>query len=143
MERGVEPAPFPVKPHIFFKLAGSANSVPQQQKLLTSVLKTAGGSNLRIARNEKEGHQLWDIRKSLVFSLIAMYPGSDIIATDVCVPLSQLAGLIEQYKVDQERINSTIEDGNGKLVSLIMGHVGDGNFHSMMYSPMWFGVADS
>ena len=126
-------APFPMKTHLFFKLAGSANAVPQQQKLLTSVLKKAGGTNLRIARNEKEGDRLWEIRKNLVLGLVAMYPGSDIIATDVCVPLSQLATLIEQYKVDQERINATIEDGKGKLTSLIMGHVGDGNFHSMMY----------
>ncbi len=157
MERGVEPrcvelldstcvsamnnslgsdiAPFPVKPHLFFKLAGSADAVPKQQKLLTSVLKGSGGSHLRIARSEKEGEKLWDVRKSLILSLVAMYPGSDIIATDVCVPLSQLSRLIEQYKVDQERINSTI-NGEAKLTSLIMGHVGDGNFHSMMYA--WF-----
>ena len=127
-------APFPVKPHLFFKLAGSANAIPQQQKLVTSVLQRSGGSNLRIARSEKEGEKLWDIRKSLILNLIAMYPDSDIIATDVCVPLSQLSRLIEQYKVDQERINSTIE-GDAKLRSLIMGHVGDGNFHSMMYIP--------
>jgi hypothetical protein len=49
--------------------------------------------------------------------------------------------LIDQYKVDQEGINAEIEregnDGNEalkgrKLVSLILGHVGDGNFHSLM-----------
>lgn len=129
--------PFPLKPHIFFKLSGSSKTIPEQQKLLTSVLKSSGGTNLRIARTPKEGEQLWDIRKSLVFSLVAMYPGSDVISTDVCVPLSNLAGLIEQYKRDQERINATIE-GEGKLVSLIMGHVGDGNFHSMMYHNLIF-----
>lgn len=86
-----------------------------------------------MARNEKEGDELWDIRKGLAYNLLAMYPGSEVISTDVCVPISRLAGLIEQYKVDQERINGEIE-GDKKLSSLILGHVGDGNFHSIMYS---------
>jgi D-lactate dehydrogenase (cytochrome) len=131
---------FPLKPHIFFKLAGSANAVPQQQKTLTSVLTKAGGSKLRIARNEKEGEELWSIRKTLVLSLLGMFPGSEVISTDVCVPLSKLTGLIDQYKKDQDRINAEIEAYGGsdqpkKLASLIMGHVGDGNFHSLMYIP--------
>jgi D-lactate dehydrogenase (cytochrome) len=131
---------FPLKPHIFFKLAGSANIVPQQQKALTSILAREGGTQLRIARNEKEAEDLWDIRKSLVYSLIALFPGSEVISTDVCVPISKLPVLIEQYKVDQERINQEIEkvaaeDGEVKtLASLVIGHVGDGNFHSLMYS---------
>lgn len=133
---------FPLKPHIFFKLAGSSNVIPQQQKQLTSVLTKAGGTQLRIARTEKEGEQLWDIRKYLAYSLIAMLPGSDVISTDVCVPMSRLPGLMEQYKVDQENVNNEIETAAAgksgevkKLASLIMGHVGDGNFHSLMYDP--------
>jgi D-lactate dehydrogenase (cytochrome) len=134
---------FPLKPHLFFKLSGSANVIPQQQKQLVSVLKAAGGTQLRIAKTEKEGEQLWDIRKSLVYSLVTMFPGSEVISTDVCVPTSRLAGLIEQYKLDQEKINKEIENDAGvvvgevkKLESLIIGHVGDGNFHSLMYVPL-------
>jgi D-lactate dehydrogenase (cytochrome) len=139
-------AAFPLKPHIFFKLAGSANAVPQQQKTLTSVLTKAGGSKLRIARNEKEGEELWSIRKTLILSLLANFPGSEVISTDVCVPLSKLAGLIEQYKKDEDKINQELEaNAEGgepkKLASLVMGHVGDGNFHSLMYFPHFL-VAD-
>ena len=85
---------------------------------------------------------LWDIRKNLLYSLPSMFPGSAVIGTDACVPVSRLAGLIEQYKIDQERINGDIEkegtEGNEqlkgrKLASLIVGHIGDGNFHSLMY----------
>src|SRR5579859_5226078 len=119
--------PFPLKPHIFFKLSGPSRTIPDQQTLLTNILKSSGGTHLRIARTPQESQQLWEIRKSLVLSLVGMYPGSEVISTDVCVPLSQLPGLIEQYKRDQDRINESIE-GEGKLVSLIMGHVGDGNF---------------
>ena len=129
---------FPLKPHIFFKLSGSANVIRKHQEAFTSVLAEAGGKHLRIARNEKEGNQLWDVRKSLVYSLVEMFPGSDLIATDVCVPRSRLPVLIEQYKRDQERINGEITasaeaDEARKLSSLIVGHIGDGNFHSLMY----------
>lgn len=66
-----------------------------------------------------------------------LFPGSGLINTDVCVPRSQLPGLIEQYKLDLEKINQEIEaEAQGgevkKLSGLILGHVGDGNFHSLM-----------
>ena len=129
--------PFPLKPHIFFKLDGSANVIPHQQKQLTRVLQNAGGKQLRFAGTEKEMEQLWEIRKTLAYSLLAMFPGSEVICTDVCVPISKLAGLIEQFKIDQDKINEEIQEqeevGDGKkLTSLIVGHVGDGNFHSLM-----------
>jgi D-lactate dehydrogenase (cytochrome) len=97
------------------------------------VLTRSGGSGLRIARSEKEGQDLWDIRKNLVLSLVGLYPDCEVISTDVCVPISRLAGLMEGYLGDQERINGGIQ-GVG-LRSLVMGHVGDGNFHSLMYDP--------
>ena len=108
-----------------------------QQRSLVNVLRSAGGSNLRLARTDAEAQQIWDIRKGLVYNLLALFPGSDVIGTDVCVPVSRLAGLMEQYKVDQERINGEIvaqgEGGKKQLTGLVVGHVGDGNFHSLMY----------
>jgi D-lactate dehydrogenase (cytochrome) len=73
-----------------------------------------------------------------VLSLVGMYPDCEVISTDVCVPISRLAGLMEGYKIDQERINEGIQ-GVG-LRSLVMGHVGDGNFHSLMYEAPFFSV---
>jgi len=79
-----------------------------------------------------------------------MFPGSEVISTDVCVPMSRLAGLIEQYKLDQDKINKEIENTAGavavgevkRLESLIIGHVGDGNFHSLMYVSLSFPVGN-
>jgi D-lactate dehydrogenase (cytochrome) len=91
-----------------------------------------------MAKNEKEALELWDIRKNMAYNLVSAFPGKDVISTDVCVPLSRLPVLIEQYKKDQDKINEQIEaksngDKNKLLSSLVMGHVGDGNFHSMMF----------
>jgi D-lactate dehydrogenase (cytochrome) len=139
-------SPFPLKPHLFFKLSGSNATIPAQQKSLISVLRSSGGRDLRLAHTDIEATQIWDIRKGLVYSLLALFPGAEVIGTDVCVPVSRLAGLIEQYKVDQERINGEIEvpqyGERKQLTSLVVGHVGDGNFHSIMYPPVHEDDAD-
>ena len=51
-------------------------------------------------------------------------PGAGIWATDVCVPISRLAECIAETKRD-------IEESN--LLAPIVGHVGDGNFHLVLY----------
>ena len=51
-----------------------------------------------------------------------MKPGTVLIATDVCVPISALAACVTETKQDIERLG---------LLAPIVGHVGDGNFHVM------------
>jgi len=50
-------------------------------------------------------------------------PGYSAIATDVCVPISRLCDCIEDTR-------RAIEESG--LVAPIVGHVGDGNFHTVM-----------
>ncbi len=47
-------------------------------------------------------------------------PGGGIVATDVCVPISRLADCVVETEEDLIRLG---------LLSPIVGHVGDGNFH--------------
>jgi D-lactate dehydrogenase (cytochrome) len=49
-----------------------------------------------------------------------MRPGSKGLTTDVCVPVSRLAECILQTQGDMETLG---------LPAVIVGHVGDGNFH--------------
>jgi D-lactate dehydrogenase (cytochrome) len=51
---------------------------------------------------------------------MALRPGSKIMATDVCVPMSRLAECITKTHEDIQRCG---------LIAPIVGHVGDGNFH--------------
>jgi len=51
----------------------------------------------------------------------AYCPGSQVVVTDVCVPISWLAECVTETKRDIE--------GSG-LIAPIVGHVGAGNFHS-------------
>ena len=50
----------------------------------------------------------------------ALRPGAGVVATDVCVPISRLADCVTETEEDLKRLN---------LLSPIVGHVGDGNFH--------------
>ncbi len=50
-------------------------------------------------------------------------PDGEIWATDVCVPISQLAECIRETQRD-------IQESN--LIAPIVGHVGDGNFHLVL-----------
>ena len=50
-----------------------------------------------------------------------MWPGMDTLASDVCVPVSRLAECVAETVKDIE------EHG---LIAPIVGHVGDGNFHT-------------
>ena len=50
-----------------------------------------------------------------------MWPGKDVLATDVCVPISRLAECVVETQKDIEASG---------LIAPIVGHVGDGNFHT-------------
>lgn len=66
---------------------------------------------------------MWNDRKNAHFAGLALVPGAKGWPTDVCVPVSKLPDLVYETKKDLAEIG---------LVSTIVGHVGDGNFHSLL-----------
>ncbi len=52
-----------------------------------------------------------------------MYPNRKAISTDVCVPISKLPEILIQTEKDIQALN---------LKTMIVGHVGDGNFHTFI-----------
>lgn len=57
------------------------------------------------------------------FSGLALLEGSRGWSTDVCVPISKLPQLVYETKKDLERLG---------IVSIVVGHAGDGNFHTLL-----------
>jgi D-lactate dehydrogenase (cytochrome) len=57
------------------------------------------------------------------FAFKSLYPNRKAISTDVCVPISKLPEILIQTKKDIEILN---------LKTCIVGHVGDGNFHTFI-----------
>ncbi|WP_082235423.1 FAD-binding oxidoreductase [Halobacillus massiliensis] len=68
-------------------------------------------------------NQLWEARHNLAYAYIHGNPGRKLMVTDVCVPISELAGAV---KHGREKIKElSFEAG-------ILGHVGDGNYHALL-----------
>ena len=64
--------------------------------------------------------RLWKARHDVYYATRAIKPSADLLTTDVCVPISQLAECLVAARADLERVS---------FPATIVGHVGDGNFH--------------
>ncbi|KDQ13157.1 hypothetical protein BOTBODRAFT_111787 [Botryobasidium botryosum FD-172 SS1] len=120
---GISTRKYPERDSLFFKFQGSPESIAESARVVDEIVRAHGGSGLELAKSEKEAVDLWADRKAAHFSGLALVPGSRGWGTDVCVPVSRLPDLVYETKKDLE------ESG---LVSTIVGHVGDGNFHSLI-----------
>ncbi|KAG8936156.1 hypothetical protein FRC02_004184 [Tulasnella sp. 418] len=111
------------KDSLFIKFQGSPTQIKENAKTVERIIKKHGGLNFELARNEQEATDLWQDRKNALWTSLAIIPGSKGWSTDVCVPVSRLPDLVYETKKDLQ------EHG---IVSTIVGHVGDGNFHSLL-----------
>ncbi|KAK7054500.1 D-lactate ferricytochrome c oxidoreductase [Paramarasmius palmivorus] len=111
---------------LFFKIPGHSPEVRQESAArIGKIVKKHGGTGFQVARDKEHAAELWHIRKNAPWSILALHPGAKAIGTDVCVPISKLPDLVYETKKDLETLG---------LVSGVIGHVGDGNFHAMI---MW------
>jgi D-lactate dehydrogenase (cytochrome) len=87
-----------------------------------------GGLSFGTATTQAEMDSIWAARKEALWANVAVAPkGTVFWGTDVAVPLSKLAELIEESKARARELG---------LFTGILGHVGDGNFHqSIFYHP--------
>jgi D-lactate dehydrogenase (cytochrome) len=117
-------------PTLFFKFAGTPSSVKEHIQIVKGLAKTSGSKTFEFARNNDEAAELWSARKEALWSVMARkkHDGERVRTTDVAVPISKLADIVEETKADIKRSG---------LTGSIVGHVGDGNFHSIiLYDPL-------
>jgi len=109
---------------ILFEFGGmSEESLQEQALFVEEIAKNNGGSNFRWATAQEDRANLWKARHAVYYANLAMRPGSRGLATDVCVPISELASTIVETKNRVEELG---------LLAPIVGHVGDGNFHCLI-----------
>jgi D-lactate dehydrogenase (cytochrome) len=112
----------PVKPMLFLEFHGTEAGTRDQVRIFEEIARGEGAIGFDWAEQEEDRRRLWKARHESYWSVKAAHPGREAIATDVCVPISRLA----------ECVAATIEDiRSSGLSAPIVGHVGDGNFHTM------------
>jgi D-lactate dehydrogenase (cytochrome) len=112
---------FAVAPTLFLEFAGgSEQEVAAQARETAEIAAEFGAGDFAWAADETERRRLWHARHGAMEATRAMRPGSAVLTTDVCVPLSSLAENVEATQADISKSG---------LMASIVGHVGDGNFH--------------
>ena len=122
-ESGMTDRKWAVEPSLFFKFAGTPAGVKEQISMVQKLAKAAGSKTFEFAKNAAEQVDLWSARKEALWSVMAMKENeTDHVWTgDVAVPISRLPDIINETKDDLSKSG---------LFAAIVGHVGDGNFHS-------------
>jgi len=107
-------------PTLFFEFSGAPSQVKEQIEKMSEITKKHRGGEFFFASDESEKEELWSARKEALWSAPSLKPNSEVIITDVCVPISALSKCISETKKDIEQTG---------LIAPLVGHVGDGNFH--------------
>jgi D-lactate dehydrogenase (cytochrome) len=110
----------PETPMLFLEFHGTEGGVAEQSKRFGEIAEEFGGGPFEWAVKPEERTRLWQARHDAAHAVKVLKPGCQIVATDVCVPISRLAECVAAAQADVA--------ANG-LQAPIVGHVGDGNFH--------------
>ena len=108
-------------PMLFLEFHGTEAAVKEQIERFEEIARAEGASGFEWAEREEDRRRLWKARHEAYWAMRTLYPGRDSIATDVCVPISRLTECIVETQKDIDEMG---------IPAGIVGHVGDGNFHT-------------
>jgi D-lactate dehydrogenase (cytochrome) len=120
---GYAGADFPEKPHLLLEFHGSDSAVAEQAERVGEIVAEMGGSDFKWSARTEDRTALWKMRHNAAYAAASLRPGAKIVVTDMCVPISRLADAVRETRAD------ILASG---LQGPILGHVGDGNFHSTL-----------
>lgn len=115
---------YPLQPTLFLEFHGSTAGVREQVDTVGDIARDFGGGAFQWATRTEDRSRLWQARHDAAHAAQALRPGANMIATDVCVPISRLADCILETAKDLA--------AHG-VKAPIVGHVGDGNFHVILH----------
>ncbi|XP_076350391.1 putative D-lactate dehydrogenase, mitochondrial isoform X2 [Tachypleus tridentatus] len=113
-------------PTLFLEFHGSPSEVETQAQLVEEISKASGGLDFQWASDVETRNKLWKARHEIYYAGLALNPGYKFIVTDACVPISKLSEVVIQCKQDIDKSG---------LTGIMLGHVGDGNFHCLVAYP--------
>lgn len=113
-------------PTLFFEFHGTAAAVEEQARQAEEIATENGGMGFAWATDPDVRSKLWKARHDAYWAALAWRPGQKGLATDAIVPISRLVDAIVGAREDIEASG---------LSAAIVGHVGDGNFHTIIMVP--------
>ncbi len=111
---------FPVGPTLFVEATGTAETVAADLELVRAAAEAEGAVEVVHERDPDARARLWRARHDVTHAAAAKTPGRKERATDVCVPVGELAAAVRFARTEVERLG---------LHAGIVGHAGDGNVH--------------
>ncbi|WP_263355788.1 FAD-binding oxidoreductase [Acidicapsa ligni] len=110
-----------LKPTLLFEFHGvSEASVAEAARMAETLSLEHGGQGFAWQTTLAERDRLWKARHDVYYATGALRPGSSVLTTDVCVPISRLAECIVATRAELDQAS---------FPAVMVGHVGDGNFH--------------
>lgn len=113
----------PERPTLFLEFHGSESSVREQSEQFGEIVAEFDGTAFEWSAKAEDRTRLWKARHDMFWADKAYRPNSQVVVTDVCVPISRLAECVVETQKD-------IKDN--RLIAPLFGHVGDGNFHTVV-----------
>ncbi|MDX2290057.1 MAG: FAD-linked oxidase C-terminal domain-containing protein [Hyphomicrobiaceae bacterium] len=110
-------------PTLFVEIHGTAAAAAEQVGLFAQIAQEHGARSVDWASEAGERKRLWRARHDALWAIRSTWPGRATLVTDVCVPLTRLAECVAATQAD------IVAHG---LLAPIVGHVGDGNFHTLV-----------
>ena len=113
-------------PSVFFEFHGTPASVKEAAEQAEELAMGCNGQGFRWATDPAERNKLWEARHDAYWAALALKPGHSGVVTDSVVPISMLSEAI---------LGAQQDIAASGLTAPIVGHVGDGNFHTLILVP--------
>jgi D-lactate dehydrogenase (cytochrome) len=115
---------YPEQPALFVEFHSSTEeAIAAETRAAEEIMRDAGACEVDVARTQEERLAQWEARHKLAYAVGHMYPGRAYIITDAAVPLSHMPALVAYMRRSLDELG---------LEGSILGHVGDGNAHSII-----------
>jgi len=111
------------RPTLFLEFHSSAAGLDSQTEMVKDIATANDGSDFEWATLQEDRTRLWKARHKLYYAGLNMRPGCRAITTDACVPVSKMPEMITETRKDID---------SAGITGPLFGHVGDGNFHSLL-----------
>ena len=107
---------------LLLEFHGTKHGVGEQSEMFGEIASEYTPYEFKWTTDQEARTKLWKARHDAFCAAMALVPAGIAMSTDVCVPISRLAQCVEDTRRDIE------ESG---IIAPIVGHVGDGNFHTL------------